>query len=419
MASINYIFEHLSSSAEVTSLTPIDIMETSESLTAGKKYLILVTAGVGGNSSGDVFTFRLQAEGSTLIGSNNIVEPNSASKPQGYSYANIYTPSSNTTIKMQAGGSATIQAKLYRCEILALDLSDLTEDDDYFFFENNSLAAHGTSWSQRASYALSPNSSNEGTWLVIGGCSIDVNDAEAGSYQMKIQQDIDSGRGGGSSTDSPIMVKEGEDVSEISVDFISKAYNVNASDGETEWFLKTKDGPLDTANSFSSGRIIGLRTSVFLDVTSTWSEDDVTLASTFTTIQSGTHVSAYDTDVVFLGSAIADLDATGRSINDRFLWDSSEPLAMPDNVANRSNDALDEIPFHSMGVITNTSIGTHSYDWQGKASPPGLVSEDNSLVIFSTMYDPNEITIASSALKSVGRKLKEKTAPGIPSIGQK
>ena len=72
-----------------------------------------------------------------------------------------------------------------------------------------------------------------------------------------------------------------------------------------------------------------------------------------------------------------------------------------------------------MGVITNTSIGTHSYDWQGKASPPGLVSEDNSLVIFSTMYDPNEITIASSALKSVGRKLKEKTAPGIPSIGQK
>lgn len=220
--------------------------------------------------------------------------------------ARFTQPGTTEDVKIQIGRtpgtSGTAAGRL--SQILAIDLTDLTEDVDYFWDEITADDTSGAAYESGASVTLPA-----GDWAVFAHKAYDEASV-ANSENMAI---------GDGTNDQPEVIREGENTSELINYLLFKAV---APTGSTTYAARYKTE--STARTVFSTRIFALRLAKFAQhaITSNMAAETPATTPSVTTTLTLSPTPDATGDWVYVGYLTYDIAATG---NDMDVWFEVNP----------------------------------------------------------------------------------------------
>jgi len=152
-------------------------------LSANTDYLLWASFGM--SSDGGEVNFRLSGDGGALF--EGVVEPpGTADDAKQQDYVRKYTTDASPADVVMDFDPISGDAGAANSWLLLIDLTDLTENDDYFYNEDNAANVLN-GWEDGASVTLTTADGSR-DWFVIASCAQYVLDENAGEFQMRIEQ---------------------------------------------------------------------------------------------------------------------------------------------------------------------------------------------------------------------------------------
>lgn len=140
----------------------------SGSFTAGKKYLIEVTAQIGLSGITDTGGLRVAHGGTAFADSESQINSDIASSRTTYHWFTVWTAVSSEAITLQASRTSgtTDTVNIDQISMTAMNLSDdVTENTDWFFAEDGTDSGLTSTWVDGASITFTPGTAGH-DWLV-------------------------------------------------------------------------------------------------------------------------------------------------------------------------------------------------------------------------------------------------------------
>jgi hypothetical protein len=276
-------------------------------------------------------------------------------------------------IARSADGANSVNCDM--SQIVAINLSDLVENTDWWDNEVTADYTNTTSFVDQANVTFTANGTD--TYLAIGAFVADINN-NTGQLEARLEDSVAGAL-------EPLYSVEGSDTAETKGGLVIRAYVPSAASHNIA--IQTRD-ETGTANSIVSTRLILIRLNAFDQFQVAYTEaEDAGSWPTFETVQT----ISFNPDVTgnwcIIGSQTSDIGGTGNYIDPR-LSDDNDGSMGPDpdwNPSGRPNsdwakDATDEMPMLMMKVKSFTTGGTRTVNLESAAE--GAV-EDRLLVGFS------------------------------------
>ena len=376
--------------------TPTNFEITGGSLTDSKNYILIANCLVGGKStSNNDFMFQMLENGvGQLGGSQARIEPRRSADNSGHLYFfmdKVTTAASANDYEFQFKryGAGASNAKINDCQLLMLNLDDLTTDDWEFAEDNTNLnALDNSAWTDGASITAGDG----GNWLIAYSAHVNV-DAVAGSIRMALNVD-------GSNLDHIDL--ESEDTDEEYV-IGGLAYLDSLSSSTIKLQFQTDSG---TAGDLDVDRnaIFALRLAAFEDHFGERDTTDVPITSAGTTTDVGAVTHTTDTadtrDWCFLGYTLSDTGDNGKRIHRRLYsaatgaitGDLSDHLIISGTTDNVAIPLIGE----EADIDDDTSVALKYQVQEESDVSPNPVFIDTHLMAFT--YE-----IAASTIKRAGQ----------------
>ena len=389
MAAVSTFTSYLSSTTSSSSSSYVDVTSTMSGLSASTKYLVIAQANVGGTNQNETFGFQLVERDDTtdtaVANSEMIREPSSTTKTSDYSWAGVVTT--------QAGGAdagfimqhkvddGTGSVVTEAASIVAIDLTDLTEDSDYFVSEDSTEATHTTSLVERNSTELSAANAKDNTWLTIGFMRIDATTVTE-SAEIVMEEATPA-----ASTTVFTALFEPEDTTEQMPHFFAYAKEYTADEAVTFSLDSRDDAGSSNFNEYKASTIIGLRLNAFEQYAAHYTATaDLDNGSSFNDRFSGTITPDTTGTIVLVGSMIANLGSTNRQMFERIQVDSTSipNTLLESSEACRTYDGSDLIPICAVATHSVTADTAYPYAYEFKEIYSGAGANESGFAVFST-----------------------------------
>ena len=364
---------------------------SSASFVADKKYLLICTAQATGDSASQLYGFRLAhgAAPTVFTGSTMIREPAVASAAQSYGYMTVWdvpNPAVDVVFQLQTLNAAG-KASADTIHIFAMRLdADLTENLDWVFGEDTTVATHTTAFQTFASIAVTPGAADE-DWLILAAPSYNVDNTF-----ISAEYRINSATAGVGAS----FLEEGESTSEQLCQLLVTPYLSPTAAAHTFTIQGRDDArPRGAQNQYVSSRIFALRLDAFADhgAVFTAASQLITVAfSTFTEMAGGGELDidpGADTDVFLIGYAQADVGTQGPPVYLRIQQGGTTIPAGSDSAANSRAvlyDPTDESPM-TVTALVNVLAADPQQDFDLDASITSVIAardiRDTAFAVFS------------------------------------
>jgi predicted acyltransferase (DUF342 family) len=376
----------------------------------GEEYLLLCIADIGNQSSTSTRNeFRLIHGSTQFSGSFSIIESNITSQTSDvYAYMVRFTQTATPeTISFQLRGSNAIADSI---NIMAVPLSNLTENSDYYYGENTTQTEHLTSYQDFAQVSFTP-ANNLDDWLVIANPTVLVDRTDV-NYEYRLHHD--------NSTNHPHFSHEGEDSAEQALPIISRVYQLeNSAQTFTVQGLDDAIG----ANEHSSSRIFALRLNKLRAYAYNYNYGPVVhSAGSFGGLGDVTLDSDTNSKAIILGYAEHDVNGINNRSSARITVDDYVKPEGADGVVNVSRDTSD-----TRAVVRGTILdveGATSYDVGFDLNPTNtgsspIYSFHNSIVAFQLALagSASEATINANGSVTQQASASVTSTASVSSIG--
>ncbi len=375
------------SSANVTIVSISDSAEFD--FISGRKYLLIATAQFGGGTSDNVgVKISIGSAGSTLAGSDHVIEPNEAvtscANDNGmypYFFIHVFTADGTDSIFLE-NSQGGVENYVDNASLFVMELSeDLTENTHWFSDTGGLDTTLGTAFDtdDDATITITGANADDKDWLVCGTASIDTG-ANNKLYSTRLNWD--------QGTDLPLMSQEGEDTSnDLFVQSFCRVINLSSS---TSHILETESqrtsGGGGTHQRLSS-EIFALNLSEFdVHAFDTDASTDVTTTEYDVTVQT------VDVTPTATGDFLA-LHYNGRTesgavaveyrlqVEDNSSVLQDEPTGQSGHSYdfNKGWDPNDILPF-AIFTVENINTNTHTINLDGSETGGTVVVVDASLL---------------------------------------
>lgn len=316
-------------SASYADLTDCAIADTS--FTAGKRYLVLVTAQYANVSAGAYAGLR------TLHGSTAFAESEhehscaSASEYISYAWMTVWTAVASEGIKLQGITSGGTTQRVNYVSILAMQLDDyLGENTDWFFHERSTDDVLSTTPTSGATVTFSPASASD--WLVISSAQMNYGDNTTQVISTITRSGEDS------STTPATQIEIQSVLDNFRLHFLTRVFSLGAA---SNTFTEQSATSTGTAHTRTNSAIFAMNLSKF--AASGFAYTDASLAITGTSyagteLQTTTVAPAVNTNMFILSSWVFDVNSASRVVR----WRSQTYVdggAEADQPANQTGNA--------------------------------------------------------------------------------
>lgn len=358
-------------------------------ITDSGEYILLVTAQVGGDNISEQFGFRvvIGTTPTVLPGSTKIMEPGIATEHANYMFLHKFNASASAgeniiKFQFQATSLSTTTVNADTIVMLAINLDSLDATDWHYGEDDDTGATTQltTSFVDFATTgAFTPNGTDDWMLLFCANYLINASNVNA-EFRLRLD-----GSTASPDDDAPLFSEEGENVAEEKVYGLSRVFTpTNASH---QWWVQGRDDATGT-NEHQYSAIFALRLNAFQDHAFQWTEaleelDEIDVYEEVAAINPD--IGPTTSDVIVIGSAIADFNAGGNQGNLRAqLGGTTTPTGRDSNRDARSYDSTDENPMFTMFVIPSAS-GTQDLDLDAQMNAIGNGGgvEDRSFIAFS------------------------------------
>ena len=348
--------------------------------TADANYVIWVTAQTVGNSTGLIFEMRV-VHGSTpteLTGSLHVFEPGGTGAYQNYFYQNSnYThanPAEDVKVQIRTQSSGQI-AKADSIILMAMELTDLTEGDDFARGQSTATTEFTTSFVDFATTGSFTPGNNNDDWVATACTAHRVDNLDVNAeWRINLDSDTET---------EPTWSGEGEDIAEETVFGLLRPYTLSNSAHTIK--VQARDDATGV-NNHKYSDIIVLRLNVFADHNIVYTAAEITLATNnvFEEIQTFDITPTATGDFIIFGFAINDAGSVNTARMRAQKDGTSVVTGFEDHNVTRPNDDTDELPYFQMVKTSLSSGAARTIDLDGRfSSVSDSVFEDRSLVAFS------------------------------------
>tara|TARA_R110000765_G_scaffold89307_1_gene170534 strand:+ start:61 stop:2787 length:2727 start_codon:yes stop_codon:yes gene_type:complete len=377
------------------SWTTAATIDASE-FTGGQDYLILCFADIGNNSSTATRnSFQLLHGTTQFSGASSVIESNVAGQTSDvYTYMAKFTQAATPeNIRFQIKGTSTIADNI---SIMAIPLANLTENEDYYYAEDNSTSQHTTSYQNFAQLSFTPTNNND-DWLVIANPTVVV-DATNINYEYRLDHN--------NSVNSSGFSHEGEDSAEQALPSISRVYQL--SNGSTQTFTVQGQDDAIGSNDHHSSRIFALRLNKLRSYAYSYQYGPETPSpNQFSNLASISLDSKADSQVLLI--AYAEQHATGVNNQSKaqITVDGYTKPTGADGIVNISRDTTDRRAVTRGTILDMSSSKTYSIDFDLYAvvtdDIPGYVYNSSIAAISLALEGvPSGATLSSRGTTVVG-----------------
>lgn len=363
----------------------------SSNFVAGQKYLIIVGNQLSGSVSSNNFRCRVAHGGTAFADSEYSVQPNLASTRMPYFYFTVWTAVASENITLQhATDIAGSTVNSDQCVLFAMRLdADLTENTDWFYNENTTSNALGTSFEDGASVTFTPAVADR-LWLLLYRHQRTEN---AVTSQGESRADLS----GGTSGNWGLWSVEGElAANDIAFSSFARAISLPASSHTFK-----VQGRSEVADVFTHLRsaVFALDLGKFKDASQVFTAGAVGYGTGEfgTVVQTLSHTKTVNGDVLIIVANIDDLAATTTTADHRLQVDGTDQPdtqtsdSYPTSPAN--NDSTDQAGFHIFTRENITANITIDHDGHSNVATTPTHS-DRAIVCFSM-----ELATAPAALQ--------------------
>ena len=363
MAEIGVIHTTLGSTETTNSSSFVEVIESAD-LVDGTTYHIVCHAITRGPDNANVFDWRLYDRTNNEVITESLVkrEMTQANKPQSYYYVGRITAGDRgggIAFEQKSDGVQTLYTDFV--SMMIFDLSVMNESD-YFYAEDTTAAQHTTSLVDRAS-VTNANPLADDEYLVWTWGSFLV-DSVNGSAEMVLNCTEPASTG-----DEPLMLFEGEDLTEQLGWMFCRHYTYGGSNSSITWKVQTRDDTIAsgraTQTDYAASTIFGLRLNAFENFFGNYTSS---LLLTTTTGWKQLDTSGFktdnDSDVVVSAAAMFDGTTTLKRSGARIQLDGT---TSPNNVPNtklscNTNDATDRLPLSYITKYSATADSSTTID---------------------------------------------------------
>ncbi|WP_148550683.1 LamG domain-containing protein [Candidatus Nitrosotenuis cloacae] len=367
-----------------TSTSYVDISGatiSSSSFTAGKKYLLVLTAQVDGSDSNGNFGIQTVHGSTAFTGSEMVVEPQTTTTRTTYHWFTVWTAVASEDVKLQfrtLSGTHTVGAD--QITMFALNLSDdLVEDQDWKYVTNTTPASLSTTFGSRASTTIAPSITGE-DWLVMGT-------ATHTGIPVGRQIDIRLARSGEATSDQPEFIQDVEDqTNDVMLHSPFRVFNLGAA---SNTFTVESAVNTGTIGTHQSSAIFLINLDKFKQDYASYTEANLDRSATnyATEVQALSATIAWPADVWAMGTFATDMNTAGIYTKGRLQINNLDSPATQTTDSYQQGDSwagTDELPLQYQAVA-NLSVDTHTIDLDAstEAATSGRSAEDRQLFVIS------------------------------------
>lgn len=360
-AEIDHASAAVTSNQTTNSTTFVDVTGAtiaSGSFTAGKKYLLYITAQIG-YTAGDGTEVQVIHGSTAFTGSNQWTSFAADTNRHAYTFTTVWTAVSSEGIALQyrsrLGGANTASANFV--SIVAINLSDdVTENTDWFFNEVSADDAMSTSFEDGASVTV-----GAGTWLVLGNIQVDYAAQSANYVTVRL------------SDGTNVLPQAQIDIPNTALDEIvyglARVYSAASS---TTYKVQYKVSASTTANALHS-KVFALNLDKFRNAAYAYTEAGTNLSATdyATQIQTLSFTPDVQGDVLVGSYWSCDRNSSGNTCEQRLQIDNSDAPA-GQTTANyqfrHGTDGTDEDPMTLSTLVASMTAAAHTIDLDGSIS---------------------------------------------------
>ncbi len=358
---------------------------SSSSFTAGRKYLIYVTAAIGGTVNSDVDAYQVLHGSTAFASSEHIGEPyddNSGITRYYYGWFTVWTAVSSEGIKMQFkkdSGSGSTQ--IDNIHIAALEISeDLTENTDWYSNETATEDTLDTTFGDTNDASITVSSGADEIWWVSAYSRIRALDT---GDQTESRINRDSG-----ADVAPLISTEGEDTNGKRTQLMTNVYKLSSG---SHTFKQESRHDAGSAPVRTHSGIFAIRLDQF-DVHTTeaaYNEAEISpdTNNSFATspVQALTASIQPNTtgDVFCIGYMVYDINSTIKSRARMQVDNSDQPATQTSDFYEIYRwDSTDELPV-VFSEIVNLDTTSHNIDMDVTSTDTIPKFEDRMIVAFT------------------------------------
>lgn len=364
MAAIAHAFDEVNTNQTTTSATYVDVSGaelTSGNFTAGKKYLLYITAQVTGPFATDLVNVRTIHGSTAFDDSQTTVRAIGNGWRYTYCWFTVWTAVASEGIKLQYSTSTTSEAHANFVSMLAMNLSDdLTENTDWVFAERTTDDGLSTTETNGAAVTITPGTASH-NWLVLSYARGD----STGTTTSMISR---INRSGEASSSVPSSRQEPGNTGQIFQFGMARVFTLGASSNTFTEASLTSSG---TAWTRRYSAVFIMNMNKFSVNSFAYGAGPTNLSATnyATQLQTTSINPGLTTDVAIGAYWGFDQQATGREAEFRVQLDNSDQPA-GQTTANyqfkTGGDATDESPF-ALLTMPNLTTGSKTIDLDASA----------------------------------------------------
>lgn len=390
-AAIDHTFVEQNTQQSTTSATYVDVTGASiasGNFTAGKKYLISVTAQL--VDSANTRAFLQVVHGSTAFAESEAAVGRSASAYYAYGFITVWTAVSGEGIKLQFHNDGTNSALVDQIAMLAINLSDdLTENTDWLFAERSIDDTLSTTFLDGASITFTPGTAGQ-DWLVMSYMQSDV-----ASTTTTVHSRID--RSGEAVSSLPEASIGGSAFDRQNVYLLSRVFNLGAASNTFKEQAKSSG----TTDIRLHSSIFALNLNKFRNHANVYTEAGLALSATnFATQLQTLGITPDVAGNVWIGSYWGfDRNDIARDAKFRVQVDNADQPAgqTTDNyLFDYGNQAAEEDPMPLI-TVPNLTAAAHTIDLDASANSTTGAPAGNQRTLWAVTM---ELPAATSVLKT-------------------
>ncbi len=390
-AEIGHASASVTTNQTTSSTTFVDVTGAtiaSGSFTAGKKYLIYITAQIG-YVAGDGTEVQVIHGSTAFAGSGHWVSFAADTNRHNYTFVTVWTAASSEAITLQyrsrTGGANTASANFVH--VFAMNLSDnVTENTDWFFGEVSADDAMSTSYEDGASITT-----GAGTWLVLGNIQVDYAAQIANTITVRLTDGTN------------VLPRANIDVPNSALDEITYGLaRVYTAAGSTTYKVQYTVSASTTGNHLHS-KIFALNLAKFRNYASAYTEAGTNLSATnyATAVQTLSITPDVQGDVWIGSYWSCDRNSSGNTCEQRIQVDNSDSPA-GQTTANyqfrHGTDGTDEDPMTISTLVSSMTAAAHTVDLDGSISATTSTPDAETATLWA-------VTMELAATSSTARNL--------------
>jgi len=318
---------------------------------------------------------------------------NAVDKTQSYAFVGRFTTgtgSGGIAFEQKAAETKTVRTQYL--SMVILELSEL-DSSDYFYANDTTAASHTGSFVDRATLTVSSPTSDD-TYLMFAWVATDTNKV-ANNSEMQLEKT------GGSTTTTPLISYEGEDLTEVLSWWVTRPYTM--TDDSTTWTIQTRDDDASgLVNEYLESTIFGLRLNAFENFNSSYTDiETVTTSTTWVELKSLSITPDTTGDIVAVGSSVFRPQSTNRRSYQRItVAGASKPNTAPESEFNASsNDGTDLLGMPQLTTFSGTASSASTVDLDVKKTASANIGwKQYALSLFTTEIKSTPAPINYSAV---------------------